>query len=78
MAALFVLFMAATTGAFLVLQVVFPLILNRPILSWFRSASRLDKIKTQFRVAEQAAETADAEQTLHEFLDNQIDKVNKQ
>lgn len=75
MAALFVMFVVGTLGAFTFLQVVFPLLLNRPVFSWFRNKSRLDNLRQRIRVAKQDALTEDAEHNLNEFLDDRIDKI---
>lgn len=64
------------TVAFLTLQVALPLLFNRPLFSWFRRETRLDKVREQYRIAVQDAETEDAEQDLHEFLDDRIEQIN--
>ncbi len=78
MAALFVMFMLVVGGAFIFLQVVFPLLLNKPIFSWFRRETKLDKVREQFRVAKQDAVAEDAEDVLHDFLDDRIAQNNNQ
>ena len=77
MVALTVLIVVGSFIAFMALQVVLPLLFNRPILSWFRSESRLDKVHQQIRVATKEAAAVDAEQVLHEFLDDRIERLDK-
>ncbi len=64
-------------GAFLLLQVIGPLFLGKKTFSWWRDKSRLDNAKHQFRVAQADALAEDAEDVLHEFLDDRIDEINK-
>lgn len=67
------------TCSFLVLQVMWPLLINKPTFSWFRHATRLDRVREQYRVAVRDAKAEDVEEDLHDFLDDRIEQItNKQ
>jgi len=70
------LFAGAVLGCLvIVLQVIWPAIMNKPLFSWFRKRTRLDNAKIQFRVAEEEAEAEELEADLFDQEQERLDQL---
>lgn len=77
MVALLVMLGVGSFCTFVFFQAIIPLLLDRPLFSWFRGQTRVDKLNQRIRVATEAAEADEAEHELHEILDDRIEQANK-